>query len=121
MSTSFFKKAGNYTSRGILGGGALGDVGRVLDPGGAAIANTQRGKSLNAASALDPGGYLTGDPSPIPDPGAPPSPASIEPTGVKARDRIRRQVYRAQGRGSTIKVSPSAAPYTGQPGALLGS
>ena len=53
------------------------------------------------------------------DVAAPPSPI-VDADAYTQRDRIRRTARRAMGRDSTIRTSPTGAPYTGQPATLLG-
>lgn len=76
--------------------------------------------SARSGDGTDPGNiFHSGNDAPIPDPGAAPT-QDATVAGNAARDRIRRLAYRAQGRSSTIKVSPSAAGYSPQPKTLLG-
>lgn len=104
--------------RQLTNPGALGvkKAGEAYDKGGS------KGvwDALRGGDVTDPGGLFHDMSGPIPDPGSPNQTATA-PEAMKARDRIRRLAYRAQGRSSTIKVSPSAGAYTGQPKALLGS
>jgi hypothetical protein len=48
-----------------------------------------------------------------------PSPI-VDADAYAARDRTRRMAKRALGRDSTIRTSPTGAPYTGEPARLLG-
>lgn len=90
----------------------------MFDPFGAGMERLRKGGSY--ADALDPGNVLhPDDQAPITD--TPVNQMNGDIAGNAARDRVRRIAYRAQGRASTIKVSPSAAPFTAQPKALLGS
>lgn len=144
MSTSFFKRFGEKTVR--LSTGIANPAGEVARQAGLGTNNTARQLGditgvtaertqdaynqggLGAVKDLAKSGDLT-DPAGIlhplgpgpAAPAAPPSSGNIEPAALNARDRIRRLVYRSQGRNSTIKVSPTATAYTGQPKALLGS
>lgn len=61
--------------------------------------------------------HKTPDNTPIP---APPAASDGTGEGMRARDRIRRKVYRAQGRSSTIRAG-SMNPYSGTQSQLLGS
>lgn len=81
--------------------------------------------SAQLANKMGLGGAL--DPLGIPDPDAPPKPPPVtapqadNTDTLAARDRLRRQVYRAQGRSSTVRVPSLASQYNGQPKTLLGS
>lgn len=88
------KKATKHTSKGFIG--AQGDVGKFLDPGGAAISNLQTGKdSRNTRSGLDPGHYfdtLTKKPVVPEAPNIPGTPLIDDATGERAQsDRSRRR------------------------------
>lgn len=99
---------------------------RLTNPADEVLRDTEReGTSgytnfFKEGGLTDPGHVFHGDVNETADPGQPTTTDSTT-AGYSARDRIRRQVYRAQGRSSTIKVSPSAAPFTGQSKQLLGS
>jgi hypothetical protein len=75
-----------------------------------------------AARSMDLGGQLGGaydsDYKPT-DIAAAPSPI-VDSQAYVARDNIRRRAAKAQGRDSTIRTSPTGAPYTGAPARLLG-
>lgn len=99
---------------------------RLTNPADEVLRDTEREGSsgytdfLKEGGMTDPGHIFHGDVNETPDPGSPDQTATA-PAAQKARDRMRRLAYRAQGRSSTIKVSPSAATYTGEQKALLGS
>jgi hypothetical protein len=75
------------------------------------------------ARSIDLGGQLFGaynsDYKPE-DVTPPPSPIDATTDAFTARDRVRRTARRALGRDSTIRTSPTGAPYTGAPATLLG-
>lgn len=100
-----------------LGSIAVDNVNKGYQEGGTSGA----WNAIRRGDATDPGGFFhnVGGVPDLPDPGAPDQQDSIA-AGYSARDRIRRLAYRAQGRSSTIKVSPSAAPFSGQPKQLIG-
>lgn len=124
MGSSFFKKAAKYTSRGFIG--AQGDVGKWLDPGGAAVSNLQTGEDpRNARNILSPSGSLEQIVDPqmpvIPEPTGVAPPESVDEGAYKARDRSRRRARLTAGRNSTIRSTGSLAPSTGGGKTLLGS
>jgi hypothetical protein len=75
---------------------------------------------LKSGDLTDPAGifHSRGTPDTVE---APPEVTTALPEGIKARDRIRRQVYKAKGRRSTIRSSAPFSGYSSQPAALLGS
>lgn len=103
----------------------------LVNPGGVAARNAAEGYDQGGSSAVlnqlrsgdltDPGGHfhVVGG-AEVNDPGAAAQEDSAQ-TALRARDRVRRAAYRAQGRASTIKVGSAAEPFTGQQKTLLGS
>lgn len=105
------------TARQLLnpGGVAMNNIGDAYQEGGA------RGVlgALQGGDLTDPGGlfHRRGNPAQVPAP-----PDMGQANTQSARDRVRRAVYRAQGRSSTIRSAYGASnPFNGQPKALLGS
>lgn len=80
--------------------------------------SAQLGEAIGFSGLVDKAGY--GPDASIPSVGDAPSPQIGQTEVMRARDRLRRGVYRAQGRASTVRTG-SSAPYTGQPKSLLGS
>jgi len=81
--------------------------------------SAQLGEAIGFSGLVDKAGYGPADTSTTP---AQAPSAQIDQTEImRARDRLRRNVYRAQGRASTVRTGFGAAQYTGQPKSLLGS
>lgn len=146
MSTSLFKKPTQKIIRTSTG--IANPAGEIARQAGLSSSNTARQLGditgvigersqdaynqggLGAVVDLAKRGDLT-DPAgifhPLNDPASPDAPPSItdaapgSAAAISARDRIRRAAYRAQGRGSTIKVGGLAQSYSGQQKTLLGS
>lgn len=75
-----------------------------------------------ASAGMDLGGQAFGaydDQYKPADVVAPPTPIN-DNAAYQARDRVRRVAKKAQGIDSTVKTSPTGAPYTGTPSRLLG-
>lgn len=87
----------------------------------AAAENGEEGwrKSILAGDSTDPLNAFHSSPAAeIPEP---PKATTGEPEGQKARDRIRKRIYKAQGRQSTIRAGNAFGSFSGQQAQLLGS
>lgn len=73
---------------------------------------------VKSGEVTDPGHLFHATPESIP---APPAPTDALPEGQKARDRIRKRIYKAQGRQSTIRAGNAFGQFSGQQTQLLGS
>jgi len=104
---------------------------RALQPGEMGLRKLNQGvqeggargglDAIGRGDVTDPGGMFHDMSGPIPDPGAAPGPGNISAQAGTARDRVRRQAYRAQGRRSTIRTQGLFGAYTGNQSQLLGS
>lgn len=120
MSSSKFKKYTGMSSSNTLGA--------LVDPIRTNATRTydayKAGGSDGVLNALkegeftDPARAFHSSPSAPIEP--PPTATDGAAEGSRARDRVRRQAYRAQGRRSTIRTN-SMGSYTGAPAQLLGS
>jgi len=95
---------------------------QLVDPAGGLMGDVNRGEfsvdKLKGGDYTDPAGmfHSRGTPEAV-EPIPAPQSGAVE--GNKARDRMRRRAYRAQGRASTIRSAPGST--LGSPGGLLGS
>lgn len=137
----FLRKGASFIGKGDIAGRLMDKVGigrsntlrQILHPAELGISNVANayaeGGSKGALEAVkrgdltDPGYWFHTKPGEgeVPDPGAPPSPENISAQAGTARARVRRMIYRAQGRRSTIRSQGLFGSFTGNQSQLLGS
>lgn len=121
----------NPVGAGIRKGlGSSNTLGQLADTSGAAWDNLDNAYESGGTDAAldaikrgditDPGGlfHKRGAPDQVPEPV---KATTGEPEAQKARDRIRKRIYKAQGRQSTIRAGNAFGQFNGQQTQLLGS